>query len=1412
MVMAKQIYPWKRFWCSYGGSLSLSDGGYLSDPDSEWGHVYTQDIVSFEAIATVPCLVLLGEPGIGKSHAIAAEKEKLDLKIKQEGDKTFEFNLRAYGSEDRLTRNLFESEDFATWKRESHRLYVFLDSLDEGLLRINVLAPLLVEEFGKIEKQTLQRLSLRLACRTADWPQSLATGLRELWGEDAVRAFELAPLRRKDVIEAAKANNLNAEEFLAEIDRIEAVPLAIKPVTLDFLLGQYRKNQHLPKTRGELYREGCLLLCEENNQNRRDTQLKGDFSAEQRLIVAARIAAVTVFANRYAVWTDVDRGDVPDEDVAIRELVGGKEKANGNEFEVSEQAIKETLGTGLFSARGSNRLGWAHQTYAEFLAAYYLVHSGMSLSQMMSLIVHPDDQEGKLVPQLHETAAWLASMVHEVFRELTEKEPEVLLRSDVATTGEGERAALVKALLKLCDEERSLIHHDWGIYRYYHKLLHPQLAEQLLPYLRDRAKTLVARQLAIDIAKACKLQALQDDLAAIALDPSQPLRVRVDAAAAVARIGDEKTKGRLQPLVTGETGDDPEDDLKGYGLQALWPIHLNARELFALITSPKSRVIGGTYQSFLWHDIVPHLQVADLIMALEWIETQEFSLKISHPLGNLVTAIMIRAWEQIDSPGVLEAFARIALKRLKNHETIVGDRSRSQPKDFFSDNDEKRKRLLAALLTMIAETEEDSTILLYPHDSLVLPTDIPWMIKHLKTSTAEKIQQAWAQLIERIFNRSDARQVDTILTTCREVSVLAEKFMWLLKPVELDSPEAQKMKAQYLEMQRWQDRSQKRHLLNPSPVQRISTLLNACEGSNLDAWWQLNMEMTLEPHDTDYGDDLEPDLKALPGWKASDSVTRRRIIEAAQSYVLRGEPSTHTWFGTNTFHRPAVAGYRALLLLLQEDPSFVSQLPVEVWKKWTPVILSYPLSSRLEGKEAHQDVMKRAYQFAPDEMVEHLMILIDKENRERDSLFILQRVKCCLDDSLAKVLLVKLGDEGLKPKVLEQLLTTLLEHGVSEAREFAVELISRLSLPQQENRTKAILAACALLTHTAGAGWSIVWPALQQNLEFAQEVIAAVGSSHHLDRKNIGSCLTEEQSADFYLWLVRQYPHDEDPQSEEGDRVKPTEITARFRDSLLQHLKGRGTLQACEAIRRIARELPKLTWLKWILLEAQHIYRQRTWAPPKPKDILEIAKNQRGRLVQSGEQLLEVLRESLHRLEQRLQGETPQVEFLWDQLEKNIWKPKDENSFSNYVKDHLDSDLKQKGVLVNREVEIRRSTGNQPGERVDIQVDAVSKKSNGEEYDRISVVIEVKGCWHDELNQAMQTQLVDRYLNEVRCQHGLYLVGWFDCPQWSDDDSRKRKAPRLDIETARTRFANQAKELSQAGIRVNAVVMNTALR
>jgi hypothetical protein len=97
-------------------------------------------------------------------------------------------------------------------------------------------------------------------------------------------------------------------------------------------------------------------------------------------------------------------------------------------------------------------------------------------------------------------------------------------------------------------------------------------------------------------------------------------------------------------------------------------------------------------------------------------------------------------------------------------------------------------------------------------------------------------------------------------------------------------------------------------------------------------------------------------------------------------------------------------------------------------------------------------------------------------------------------------------------------------------------------------------------------------------------------------------------------------------------------------------------------------------------------------------------------------------------------------------------------------------DLEGRGVVFNREVEICRNRGASLGELTDIHVDALARSPGGEEYDVVSAIIEVKGCWHSELVTAMETQLTGRYLEDNPLRHGLYLVGWFSCDQWDGRD------------------------------------------
>ncbi len=1391
--MSDQLYNWKRFWCPRTGSINLSDGGYLSDPDTKWGHALNPDLVHFESIAEVPCLALLGEPGIGKTYAMQSERQHMNAKVKKKDEEILWLDLRSYGSEDRLVHDLFESPSFVSWVGGTHQLHIFLDSLDECLLRIDNLAALLIEE---LEKYPIKRLNLRIACRTADWPNGLEVGLKKLWGHDVVKVFELAPLRRKDAILAAKANELDHEKFLQEIDRMKAVPLAIKPVTLRFLINTYSHSGHLPDTQAQLYLEGCRILCEESSESRRDARRTGDFTAEQRMAVAARIACISVFANRYAIWTGADQGDVPGEDVTVSKLCGGNEQLNAEQLQVGEAAVRETIDTGLFSSRGGNRMGWAHQTYAEFLAARYLVQHEMSLTQTMSLLCHPYDPDKKLVPQLHETAAWLAGMQPDVFREIMKLDPEVLLRSDVATADVKDRAALVGSLLKLYDEER-LLDRDPDIRRLYRKLHHPDLAEQLRPYICDSSKGIIVRRVAIDIAEACKIRTLQNELADIVLGQTQPLPIRVEAAYAVGRIADTATKARMKPLITGEAGDDPDDELKGCALQALWPDQITTNELFTVLTTPKRDNFFGAYHHFISDFLSKNIQLSDIPEGLEWVCEQGPRHELTYSSRKLIDNIMLKAWKHLDTKGVLQAFAKAIISRFKHYDEIVDLVDNPEFKNDLMNEDEKRHLILNATLQLFSDPEQDAIWrLAHSRTPIVLAKDLHWMIEQLLMSKSEGTQKALTQLIWFVFDIRDRSHVDAILNASKVNQILYNKFEKLIKPVELNSPEAKKMKEDYLKMHEW-EQDEKQPLLEPPPTERIALLLDECESGNLAAWWRLNLDMTLKHDSTHYQlfEELESDLTVLPGWIEASDVTRARIIKVAEKYLLEKDPEEDKWLGTNTFYRPAAAGYRALRLLYQEAPDAFSSLPGYVWKKWAPIILAYPTANEPEEEPIHNMLVKIAYQHAPDEILKTLIVLIDKEDKEHDYIFITQKVEDCWDDRLADTLLMKLKDKELKPGSMSCLLRELLEHKVCEAKAFAETLIPIPPPSSGAERLRAIAAACELLSYADDAGWSVVWPAIQQDEEFGRDVIGKVSQSDR--HANIGQRLAENQLEELYIWLLRQFPYKKDLKNEDihwgGD-------IAEWRDSILRHLQNRGTYQACESIQRIAAKFPELDWLKWTLFEAQTIARRLTWTPPRVDDILRLAKDNLNRLIQNGNQLLDVLIESLKRLEAKLQGETPFVQFLWD---KN--RPKDEHQFSDFVKIHLDDDLRHRGIIVNREVRIHR------GERTDIHVDAVVQDQHGGMIDSIVAIIEVKGCWNSELDNAMETQLVNQYLKNNRCQNGLYLVGWFNCEQWDSSDYRKKQPPNLTKDEVQKQFDAQANELSQHDTLIKAFVINTAL-
>jgi hypothetical protein len=485
-----------------------------------------------------------------------------------------------------------------------------------------------------------------------------------------------------------------------------------------------------------------------------------------------------------------------------------------------------------------------------------------------------------------------------------------------------------------------------------------------------------------------------------------------------------------------------------------------------------------------------------------------------------------------------------------------------------------------------------------------------------------------------------------------------------------------------------------------------------------------------------------------------------------------------------------------MVLLFHEDRSSVEKLPRAVWETWAPVIVAYPFSSGQGREEPHLSLLALAYNRTPDIVLKTLGAVIDNECANMEHTYIVRQFEHIWNDRIAASLLDKAQSPELKPSCVADLMDILLNHHYEPGVEYAVSYVRFAAQNGSLHDERPVAFAGVLWARCVSLAWDVLWPVFLTDPEFAGKVFQHLAGHHwREDVRQLVDDLTEEQLGDLYLWFTERYPHREDPQWHGFIGVR--HHLSEMRDAFVAELKSRGTIEACEQIRRIVAELPDRPWLRWVLQEAEKNTRMKTWHPPKPEEVINLAQDKQRRYVDSGAQLLDVLCESLRRFEIKLHDEIPSVEILWDNRGNAAiaqWCPVDENRLSNRLATHLREDLgPSRAIVVNREVQIRP-----PMQRTDIHIDAVRPSDTGEGSHTIRAIIEVKGCWNDELETAMQSQLVDRYLQQNQCPNGLYVVGWFTCDRWYPNDSRRSRAPSYSFEEARTHFEEQAAQIGKS--------------
>jgi hypothetical protein len=111
----------------------------------------------------------------------------------------------------------------------------------------------------------------RMPCRKL--AKSLETTQENIYGPSRVQVNQLAPLRRVEILQAAKENGFDCARFNDEIDRCNAVSLAIGNHTGTALRHIRLHTSQLTSNKIKLYEVDVNTICREPSQRQRDLGL-----------------------------------------------------------------------------------------------------------------------------------------------------------------------------------------------------------------------------------------------------------------------------------------------------------------------------------------------------------------------------------------------------------------------------------------------------------------------------------------------------------------------------------------------------------------------------------------------------------------------------------------------------------------------------------------------------------------------------------------------------------------------------------------------------------------------------------------------------------------------------------------------------------------------------------------------------------------------------------------------------------------------------------------------------------------------------------------------------------------------------------------------------------------------------------
>lgn len=1390
-------YAWRRYWVKQGESPSV-EGGFFVEPSepSYWAKPSSNGF-EFAELSQIECLILLGDVGMGKSYCLKDEAEKLRHQCSDQTQEVLYVDLKRL-TESQIEKRVFQSAEMRRWEEGSCVLHVFLDSMDECWRRFPALEEYVVDELERRKKPGTQPLYLRLACRSAEWNSEAELALRRLFPKpasqdqpDSIQAVVLAPLSKTDVGIAANSLGSGGTDFLKQIEEKGATALASHPITLRMLMEIFEEGGDLPDSRVDLYRKGCLKLCSYHD-TRVTEQSKRATTPQQRYAIAGRLAVASVLSNRYLLNGDlehtIDRSDVLEAGDVLGHFA---EAVPGQKISVDREVVAETLQTGLFAERFEGAQAWRHQSYPEFLAADYLIHSGMPNQQILQLLTDTTNNAQRIVPQLEELSGWLAEMDDDLFAALSQANADILITSSIPKIPDHHRASLVDDYLDLT-RRHIATEFDWQLKVRFSRLNHAKIGAQLSSFISNDKERPLVREAALDIAAACNVTEVADRIIDVFLDSRCEFRVREQAAYVLESIANDEIRNSLLKRGKIDWEGDLTDSLKGQYFKILWPTHLTTADILPL-PKPVRDNLWAAYQVFL-DKFVNEMSDEDLGTVMNWITREEIGFDILEPFGHMPSKVLSRALERISAENVRASVLDL-LKRNQNDHIL--SRSSVELKDVSP-----ASRILFWRYVVESDLEISPLLHVSGFDSpaILRDEDLQEFVTEFSAARNSEQRKRWLTLLFAVFKYDNAQSLEIVSRLANSdeavANALAERTTSPLVPDERN----------------WQKRdyeTNKRKAEEKAATPDITKLaedrLASFSPSTTHVFWNLVDLLDWDPkHEQMH---LNRQLFTGDVWSQISTETKERVIDSAFQYLEWQSVDLEDVWHPDKGYRPYDALLPTLALIYDVDPVRLQAITPELWEKWTPVMVAYSCRRNGQHHDAWRHLFKLASEHARSAFHDSWCRYFRRSINNDHLRSVIWDLQSCWSAELEEFLKNLVQDGTAQPAAARDILE--LMHRFGNQNEFLDQIATANS--SEESIFRPVAAAVLL-------GNDPVKRADSQFTEFKDCPALGRIVIPHLIRGATSTAdwiekLSPHQLARFWEWLNENFPGD--PYEEGGGNITIAHDIYHFRNAVFNTLAKQSSLAACDAMNRLLERKPDEFWLGEVLAKMRRQACRASWVAPKPVNLMKLFADSDARLIRSEGELHALVVESILRFENHLH-KTPPSQELWSDTKddgQRHWKPKDEFVLSDCLKRHLDDDLLRRGVIADREVQIKPRLGSDPAQLIDILVSAIPLDRNGVPMSPVRIVVEVKCAWNDGVLKDMERQLYERYLNGPDMNFGVYVVAYYSCATWNwpEDDRRAKGACRQSIDNLQTDLDEQAARITCAEKRVSSIVLDARL-